>query len=79
MNEGLLRTPFSLTEARILYELAQRGKATASELIPGLGVDPGYMSRIVGGFQKRKLISRVPAEADARQSGQEAFAALNVR
>ncbi len=86
LREGLLRSPFSLTEARVLYELAHREKPTATELAKELGLDPGYLSRILRGFKKRGLIGKKPSEADARQSllwltekGQQAFATLNAR
>jgi DNA-binding MarR family transcriptional regulator/N-acetylglutamate synthase-like GNAT family acetyltransferase len=86
LHEGLLRSPFSLTEARVLYELAQREKPTATELSRELGLDAGYLSRILHGFKKRRLIDKKASEADGRQSllwlteqGQEAFATLNAR
>ena len=86
LNERLLRSRFSLTEARVLYELARREKPTAAGLSRELGVDAGYLSRIIHGFEKQKFIQRVPAEADGRQSllsltarGLEAFAGLNAR
>lgn len=68
LEEGLLRTPFSLTEARVMYELGQRASATATELGHELGLDPGYLSRILRGFQERGLIDRRPSESDARQT-----------
>ncbi len=86
LHEGLLRSPFSLTEARLLYELAHREKPTATELGNELGLDSGYLSRILRGFKKRGLIDKQPSEADGRQSllwlteqGHEAFATLNAR
>jgi DNA-binding MarR family transcriptional regulator/GNAT superfamily N-acetyltransferase len=86
LHEGLLRSPHSLTEARVLYELAQREKPTATELSRELGLDAGYLSRILHGFKKRRLIDKKASEADGRQSllwlteqGQEAFATLNAR
>jgi DNA-binding MarR family transcriptional regulator/GNAT superfamily N-acetyltransferase len=84
LGEGHLDTPFSLTEARVAYELAQRGMATATELGQELGLDAGYLSRILRGFQERGLIARRPSEADARQThlsltdaGRAAFAQLD--
>ncbi len=86
LHEGLLRSPFSLTEARVLYELAQREKPTATELGRELALDAGYLSRILHGFKKRGLIDKKADEADGRQSllwltaqGKEAFATLNAR
>src|SRR5688572_29504702 len=68
LDEGLLESPFSLAEARVIYELANREKTTASELINELNLDAGYLSRILRGFEKRKLIKKSAAEKDARQS-----------
>ncbi len=86
LHEGLLRSPFSLTEARVIYELAHRERATASELGAELGLDAGYLSRILRGFQDRGLLAKQPSETDGRQSilslteqGREAFATLNAR
>ena len=84
LSEGLLESPFSLTEARVIYELAQRGSATASELANELTLDPGYLSRIVRKFQQRRLITKKSSDADARQSvlslttrGRKEFESLN--
>jgi DNA-binding MarR family transcriptional regulator/N-acetylglutamate synthase-like GNAT family acetyltransferase len=86
LNEHLLKSPFSLAEGRIIYELAQREKATATELINELGLDAGYLSRLLADFKKRGLVARQPSEADGRQSiirltekGQKAFAELNAQ
>ena len=86
LSEHLLESPFSLAEARIIYELAQREKATATELGGELGLDAGYLSRLLAAFKKRGLISRKPSETDGRQSdisltekGRKAFAELNGR
>lgn len=68
LQEGLLDTPFSLTEARVMYELGQRASATATELGQELGLDAGYLSRMLRGFHERGLIDRRPSESDARQS-----------
>lgn len=86
LNEGLLKSQFSLTEMRVLYELAHSEQSTATELCKELGLDAGYMSRILQNFKKRDLIEGKPAESDARQSvlrltkqGQTTFAPLNAR
>jgi DNA-binding MarR family transcriptional regulator/GNAT superfamily N-acetyltransferase len=68
LQERLLDSPFSLTEGRIFYELAQRDTTTAAELAKELGLDPGYLSRILRGFEERGLIERQPAQLDARQN-----------
>lgn len=84
LNEGWLASPFSLTEARVVYELAQRESATATEVAAELNLDTGYLSRIVSNFQKRKLIVKAKSENDARQSvlaltaqGRKEFQKLN--
>ncbi len=86
LNEHLLKSPFSLAEARIIYELAQHEKATATELGSELGMDAGYLSRMLSDFKKRDLIARKTSEADGRQSliwltekGQKAFIQLNAQ
>jgi len=67
LDEHLLDSPFGLTEARVLYELAARKVTTASDLIAGLGLDPGYLSRILKGFAKSGYITRERSPADGRQ------------
>jgi DNA-binding MarR family transcriptional regulator/GNAT superfamily N-acetyltransferase len=86
LHEGLLRSPFSLTEARVIYELAHHEKTTATELSIELGVDAGYLSRILLGFKKHGLIHKKRSKTDGRQTvlrltdeGQDAFAMLNSR
>jgi DNA-binding MarR family transcriptional regulator/GNAT superfamily N-acetyltransferase len=84
LEEGLLRSPFSLTEARVIWELANREVGTAGEIAQALGLDAGYMSRIVRSFRSRGLIERTPSGTDARQydialteRGQDTFGRLN--
>ncbi|MCG8350737.1 MAG: helix-turn-helix domain-containing GNAT family N-acetyltransferase, partial [Chloroflexales bacterium] len=86
LHEGLLRSAFSLTEARVIYELAHHEQSTATELSEELDLDAGYLSRILREFKKQSLIDKQPSPNDGRQSilrlteqGQEAFAALNSR
>jgi DNA-binding MarR family transcriptional regulator/N-acetylglutamate synthase-like GNAT family acetyltransferase len=86
LREEYLESPFSLTEVRVLYELAHGEETTASELGEELGLDAGYLSRILRGFEKHGLIHRRPSEADGRRRllrltdrGREAFAPLDAR
>ena len=58
LDDGLLDSPFSLTQVRTLYELAQRGQTTGVELCKDLGLDAGYLSRILARFQKAGLIEK---------------------
>ena len=84
LNEGLAKSPFSLTEARVLYELAHQEGLTATELGKALGLDAGYLSRLLRSFEKRRLLTRTQSDADGRQNhlrltraGMAAFARLN--
>ena len=86
LQERLLRSPFSLAEARLIYELAHRGKTTATELSTQLGLDAGYLSRLLQSLKRRGLIERQVCRTDSRQNllslkekGKKAFAAIHVR
>ena len=82
----LLDSPWSLPEARIIYEIAQRGTCTATDLVRELGLDAGYVSRTLQGLQRRQIVSRKPSKDDGRVSeialtarGKAAFAELDKR
>jgi DNA-binding MarR family transcriptional regulator/N-acetylglutamate synthase-like GNAT family acetyltransferase len=84
LREGLHDSPFSLTQSRVLYELANRKAPTATELARDLDLDAGYLSRILRAFKQRGLIARTPSAKDGRQAhlsitlaGREAFAPLD--
>ena len=86
LHDGLLGSPLSLTEGRVLYELAQREPTMAVTIATELGLDAGYLSRILGVFKKRGLVGKRPSEKDGRQfililtdRGREMFATINSR
>ena len=62
----LLHSPFTLQEARIIYEIAHRPTCTATDLTRDLGLDPGFLSRTLQGLQRRQIVSRKPAKHDGR-------------
>jgi DNA-binding MarR family transcriptional regulator/GNAT superfamily N-acetyltransferase len=86
LQEGLLDSKYSLTEARVLYELATRGEVTAVEIARELALDAGYLSRILRKFESDGLLRRSVSAGDARQAiltmtrqGKQEFADLNQR
>ncbi|HZT98226.1 MAG TPA: helix-turn-helix domain-containing GNAT family N-acetyltransferase [Ktedonobacteraceae bacterium] len=86
LREGLLHSPYPLTEARILFELGQREDVTASSLCRELGLDAGYLSRIVARLEQQGLLEKVRPDSDGRQrllrlteEGRNAFTLLDQR
>ncbi len=84
LTDKLLSTPYSLTEARILFELGQQPELTATKLAEMLPVDAGYLSRILASFEKKGLIKRKESQTDGRRrvlnlsiKGRQAFTVLN--
>jgi DNA-binding MarR family transcriptional regulator/GNAT superfamily N-acetyltransferase len=83
LHEHLLQSDLSLTEVRVLYELAHRPAATAAGLARDLHLDAGYLSRIVSGFETRSFLSKKRSTTDGRavqllltKKGQKAFQPL---
>lgn len=86
LDEGLLHTPFSVTEARIIFELAQQEATEVAELRRLLRIDAGYMSRITARLEADGLVTRRPSPVDGRRqvlrltdAGRAAFATLDAR
>jgi len=67
LDQQLLKSPFSLSEARVMYELAHTGDLAAKEIGLELGLDPGYLSRIIQKFDENGLVARKPLPSDRRQ------------
>jgi DNA-binding MarR family transcriptional regulator/GNAT superfamily N-acetyltransferase len=85
LDQHLGSSPYSLSEARVLYELAYRGELAAKDIGTELGLDPGYLSRIVQNFDEKGLITRKPLPSDRRQyqlsltaKGRQVFAKLEL-
>lgn len=68
LDEGLLRTSFSLAEVRVIYELAVDHEPSAARIAQALGMDPGYLSRILARFRRAGLVRRRPAKRDHRRA-----------
>ncbi len=86
LREGLLHSPYPLTEARIIFELAQRQGLTAADLGRELGLDAGYLSRLLARLEQQGLLEKTRSETDGRQrllrltpQGEQAFALLDQR
>jgi DNA-binding MarR family transcriptional regulator/predicted GNAT family acetyltransferase len=86
LNEGLLQTPWSLTEARVLFELAQSASTDMARLRTALGLDSGYLSRLLARFDEAGLIVRTASAVDGRKqalsltpAGRKAFRTLDER
>ena len=84
LDQQIAKSPFSLSEARVLYELAHRQDPSAKEIGAELGLDAGYLSRIVQSFDEGGMITREPLPSDRRQyrlgltaKGRQAFAKLD--
>src|SRR3954454_7962266 len=67
LEDSYLDSDFSLAQVRVLYELAHRTAPTASEIARDLGLDAGYLSRILRGFERAGLIEKRAASTDGRQ------------
>jgi DNA-binding MarR family transcriptional regulator/GNAT superfamily N-acetyltransferase len=86
LQESLLDSPFSLTEARVLFELAHREKTTATDLTAQLSLDPGYLSRILDAFVRKGYIKKQASQGDRRQrhlqltaAGRKAFQSIDAK
>jgi DNA-binding MarR family transcriptional regulator len=86
LGEGLLETPHSLTEARVIYELGQVPETTASALTQVLALDAGHLSRVLARLESQGLVARRRSPADGRAqlvwlaaAGRAAFAELDRR
>jgi DNA-binding MarR family transcriptional regulator/predicted GNAT family acetyltransferase len=86
LAENFLRTPFTLAEGRVLFELANREETSPGDIASALDLDAGYLSRILRRFERDGLVKRTPSPTDGRRAvlaltgaGRDAFAPLNER
>jgi DNA-binding MarR family transcriptional regulator/GNAT superfamily N-acetyltransferase len=86
LNEGFLHTEFSLAEGRVLYELAANARTQAKDIAEALGLDAGYLSRMLSRFERAGLVRRKTSKIDSRAAnlvltprGRAAFRILNTR
>jgi DNA-binding MarR family transcriptional regulator/GNAT superfamily N-acetyltransferase len=84
VNQKILKTPYSLAEARVLLEIEHAGQCTAKDLSRKLNIDPGYLSRMLARFIRKELVSRWQSSSDARaktlsltEKGKQAFRNLS--
>jgi DNA-binding MarR family transcriptional regulator/ribosomal protein S18 acetylase RimI-like enzyme len=86
LEESLLGSGLTLSEGRVVFELGRRGEWTANGMVAELGLDAGYVSRLLGALEKRNLIARRPSQSDGRQAivsltarGRERYELLDAR
>jgi DNA-binding MarR family transcriptional regulator/GNAT superfamily N-acetyltransferase len=86
LEESLLGSGLALSEGRVVFELGRRGDWTAGAMATELSLDAGYVSRLLAGLEKRKLIERRPSPSDGRQTivsltarGRERYQSLDQR
>lgn len=86
LDESFLGSPYNLTQARVLYELASRGRTTATDIAKELELDKGYLSRMLAGMRRKGLVARGVSRKDGRQNmlwltkkGWAAFTDLDAR
>jgi DNA-binding MarR family transcriptional regulator/GNAT superfamily N-acetyltransferase len=86
LQAGYLGSPFPLPQARVLYELGQRGETSATELGRDLDLDPGYLSRLLQGLRRQGLVQREASKEDGRRvrlmltaKGRRAYQQLDAR
>ena len=84
LDQHLLDSPFSLTEGRVLYEIRHTEDCSAKKIREKIGIDEGYLSRILDIFRKKGLITKAPSSEDRRlhiikltEKGRKEFASLN--
>lgn len=84
LDEHILQSPYSLPEARVLYELHQRQPCSATDLIQAIEMDKGYLSRVLNTFTKKGLLSKKKHEDDGRTTmlslttkGEKEFASID--
>ncbi len=84
LDQHFLESPFSLTEGRVLYEIRHTEDCSAKKIREKIGIDEGYLSRILDIFRKKGLITKAPSSEDRRlhiikltEKGRKEFASLN--